>query len=99
MKISTDRKDKETKAMIEDISCPKEKFLVDLFESKKQKVSETSSSEFDSILNNVQLKIEKRSIDSLLKSDEKTADESIDRMTPRESVELLKQSADIIRTS
>lgn len=83
--------------MSEDIKVPKEQFLVDYFKSKKQQ-SPAAGKPFNEVLNTIQIKIEKKSLEELQSSGSADSSKKIDDLEPKQAVSLLKETIDTLRS-
>ena len=85
--------------MIDEIYAPKEKFLVDYFEKRKSpKEAEHEQKRFDEILNKIQLKVDKKDLESLSKLTPAEAEEKIDSLTPGETASVVKETVEKLRS-
>lgn len=85
--------------MTDDMSVPKEKFLIDYFEKKKTP-AETGNEHrrFDDILNKIQLKVDKKDLENLSKMAPAEAEIKIDSLTPSETASVVKETVEKIRS-
>ncbi len=85
--------------MTENIHVPKEKFLIDYFEKKKSpKEAEHEHKRFDDILNKIQLKVDKKDLESLSSMQPAEADAKIDSLTPSETAAVVKETVEKLRS-
>ncbi|MCX5748669.1 MAG: hypothetical protein NTZ10_00270 [Candidatus Saganbacteria bacterium] len=83
--------------MQDDIKIPKEQFLVDYFKTKTQ-ASKPEDKPFNEVLQTIQVRIEKKSLESLQNSPKEEADRAIDSLDPKEAVSLLKETINTLRS-
>lgn len=84
--------------MDDSIYVPKEKFLVDYFEKKKtQKEVENEQKRFEDILFKIQLKVDQKDLDSLIKMPVDQADKKIDELTPSETISVIKETIEKLK--
>ena len=85
--------------MMDEIHVPKESFLIDYFEKRKSpKESEHEQKRFDSILNKIQLKVDKKDLESLSTMTPAEAEEKIDSLTPGETASVVKETVEKLRS-
>ena len=85
--------------MMDEIQVPKESFLIDYFEKRKSpKESEHEQKRFDSILNKIQLKVDKKDLESLSTMTPAEAEEKIDSLTPGETASVVKETVEKLRS-
>lgn len=85
--------------MAEEMRVPKERFLIDYFEKKKtQKEAQHEQKRFDDILNKIQLKADKKDLDSISAMDPREAQEKIDSLSPSETASVVKETVEKLRT-
>ncbi len=79
--------------MNDPLYVPKEKFLIDYFEKKKsQKEVQNEKARFEDVLSKIQLKVDQKDLESLTKMPQEEADKKIDSLTPKETVEVIKET-------
>lgn len=83
--------------MINDMRVPKEKFLVEYFESKKI-ANNPSSVNFDDVLKSVQNKSDKNDLETIMGMPKKEAFEKIDKLEPKEIMPILNDSVNKLRS-
>jgi len=82
--------------MNDDLSVPKEQFLVDFFKSRKNP-GPPEGKPFSEVMNTIQVRIEKRSL-AELQAAGGSAEESIDSLDPKQAISLLKETIDTLRS-
>lgn len=85
--------------MSDDIGVPKEKFLIDYFEKKKPKPqTDQERGQFGDILNKIQLKIDKKDLNSLTQMQPEEAEKKIESLNNQETISVVKETVDKLRS-
>ncbi|MFA5104755.1 MAG: hypothetical protein WC527_06230 [Candidatus Margulisiibacteriota bacterium] len=85
--------------MMDDIHVPKERFLIDYFEKRKSpKETEHEQKRFDDILNKIQLKVDKKDLESLSSMAPAEAEKKIDSLTSDETASIVKETIEKLRS-